>query len=65
MEIKISAKHHINTTIQEYQILREKPSNVEGKNHGVSSEKYSLWNRDYKYQVYAKLESTINLIYNK
>ena len=60
---KIS-KHHINTTTQEHQILRGNPSSIEGKPRG-SFEQYPLWNRDYNYQVYAKLESTINWIYNK
>ena len=64
METKNFSKHHINTTTQEYLILRGKPFDVEGKLWD-NSEKYPLWNKDYNYQVCAKLESTINWIYNK
>ena len=35
-----SSKHHINTTTQKHQILREKPSDVEVKKSWDSSEKY-------------------------
>ena len=34
MEKKKNSKHHINTTTQEHQILRGKPSGVEGKTTG-------------------------------
>ena len=64
METKKFSKHHTNTTTQEYQILREKPSSVERKTTG-QLRKISTINRDYNYQVYTKLESTINWIYNK
>ena len=57
------SKHHTTTT-QEHQILRGKPSSVEGKTTG-QLRKISTINRDYNYQVYAKLVFTINWIYNK
>ena len=34
MEKKKFRKHHVNTTTQEYQILRGKPSSIEGKTTG-------------------------------
>ena len=64
METKKFNKHHTNTTTQEHQILHGKPSSVEGKTTG-QLQKISTINRDYNCQVYAKLEFTINWIYNK
>ena len=34
METKNFRKHHVNTTTQEHQILRGKPSSIEGKTMG-------------------------------
>ena len=62
METKKFSKHHTNT--QEHQILYGKPFSVEEKTTR-QLQKISTINRDYNYQVYAKLESTINWIYNK
>ena len=56
--------HHRNTSTQEHQILLEKPFGVK-KKPGATPKNIHCESSDYNSQVYVKLESTINWIYNK
>ena len=56
--------HHKNTTTQEHQILLGKPFGVRKKPR-ATPKNIHYENSDYNFQVYVKLESTINWIYNK